>query len=258
MEALSAKNRRDKNRKCLSLSLSLPRDKNIKTVSLSLSLLTVNPRTDKNTKVCFCPSFWRDKNRNLCYASFWTDKNYIYTYIKCPCPSRSVTGERKSCVKLRTTNFLPLSVTSEKNQKRRLAENGKGGFDVIEFFLPMVPPTTTYQQRQIRVVNNKPLFFLPAKVKAARQKLKAHLAGHVPDHKLSGPLQMVTKWCFPCGKHENGSYHSQTPDTDNLQKMLKDVMTELKYWHDDCQVASEITEKFWAEKPGIYIKVINL
>ena len=43
--------------------------------------------------------------------------------------------------------------------------------------------------------------------------------------------------------------------TDNLEKMLKDVMTELRWWKDDAQVASEIVEKFWAEQPGIFISV---
>lgn len=30
-------------------------------------------------------------------------------------------------------------------------------------------------------------------------------------------------------------------------------MTDLGYWTDDALVASEITEKFWAKVPGIYI-----
>jgi Holliday junction resolvase RusA-like endonuclease len=30
-------------------------------------------------------------------------------------------------------------------------------------------------------------------------------------------------------------------------------MTDLGYWTDDALVASEIIEKFWAARPGIYI-----
>jgi Holliday junction resolvase RusA-like endonuclease len=37
--------------------------------------------------------------------------------------------------------------------------------------------------------------------------------------------------------------------------MLKDCMEKLGYYKNDAQVASEITEKFWAEIPGIYIKL---
>ena len=39
----------------------------------------------------------------------------------------------------------------------------------------------------------------------------------------------------------------------NLNKLLKDCMTDVGFWKDDAQVASEICEKFWAEVPGIYV-----
>ena len=71
-------------------------------------------------------------------------------------------------------------------------------------------------------------------------------------------MRLVVKWLFPRGTHPNGSYRITKPDTDNLQKLLKDVMTQLHFWKDDAQVASEISEKFWAEVPGIFIRVEEL
>ncbi len=72
-------------------------------------------------------------------------------------------------------------------------------------------------------------------------------------------MRLITKWCFPVlGKHQSGEYKTSKPDTDNLVKLLKDVMTELHFWKDDAQVASEITEKFWSDLPGIYVKVESL
>jgi len=66
----------------------------------------------------------------------------------------------------------------------------------------------------------------------------------------------VVKWCFPLsGEHRDGEYRTSKPDTDNLQKLLKDVMTVNGFWKDDAQVASEICEKFWTKIPGIYIAV---
>jgi Holliday junction resolvase RusA-like endonuclease len=35
-------------------------------------------------------------------------------------------------------------------------------------------------------------------------------------------------------------------------------MTALKFWNDDAQVAQEIIEKFWADLPGIYIRITKL
>ena len=64
--------------------------------------------------------------------------------------------------------------------------------------------------------------------------------------------------CFPKQNHENGEYRITKPDTDNLQKMLKDCMTKVGFWKDDALVASEITEKFWADQPGIYIRIEEL
>lgn len=129
-----------------------------------------------------------------------------------------------------------------------------------EFFMPMKKvPTVTHQEKQVHVVNGKPVFYEPEELKAARAKLLAHLGQHVPKDRYIGPVRLITKWCFPVlGKHQNGEYKTSKPDTDNLVKLLKDVMTELHFWKDDAQVASEITEKFWSDLPGIYVKVESL
>jgi len=130
----------------------------------------------------------------------------------------------------------------------------------IEFFMPMaIVPTATHQEKQVSVKSGKPHFYDPPELKAARAKLQAHLASHVPEEKYTGPVRLLVKWCFPIsGKHHNGEYKASKPDTDNLQKMLKDVMTDLKFWKDDALVASEITEKFYSDIPGIYIAIEDL
>lgn len=128
----------------------------------------------------------------------------------------------------------------------------------IEFFMAMDPPTCTHQEKQVREVNGKPVFYEPPELKRARQKLIGHLAKYKLPEELKGALELVTKWCFPRGKHRDGEYRTSRPDTDNLQKMLKDCMTVTNFWQDDAQVAREITEKFWAEIPGIYIRVTEL
>lgn len=126
----------------------------------------------------------------------------------------------------------------------------------LEFFLPMIPPTVTHQEKKWRVVNGKPVPYEPAEVRAARAKLTAHLSQHRPEGRpLVGAVRLVVKWCFPRGRHQDGEYRITKPDTDNLQKLLKDCMTEVGFWKDDAQVCSEISEKFWAAIPGIWIRV---
>lgn len=125
-----------------------------------------------------------------------------------------------------------------------------------EFFMPMIPPTTTHQQKQVTVRNGKPVFYEPDDLKAARSKLMAHLSHYVPAEKYTSAVRLMVKWCFPItGDRQDGQYKHTRPDTDNLQKLLKDCMTDSGYWEDDALVASEITEKFWAQVPGIYIRI---
>nr|WP_281548784.1 RusA family crossover junction endodeoxyribonuclease [Alistipes onderdonkii] len=130
----------------------------------------------------------------------------------------------------------------------------------LEFFLGGSPPTITHQHQQVTVRKGKPVFYEPDRLKAARQQLTWQLKIHRPAVPLTGPVRLLTKWCFPLNtKHKiDGEYKTTRPDTDNLQKLLKDVMTDVGFWEDDAQVASEIIEKFYARIPGIYIRVEQL
>lgn len=126
-----------------------------------------------------------------------------------------------------------------------------------EFFMPMKKvPTVTHQQKKVTFVNGKPIIYEPDELKTARAKLMAHLGQHVPEKKYTKSIRLIVKWCFPItGKHYDGEYKYTKPDTDNLQKLLKDCMTDCGYWTDDALVVSEIVEKFWANIPGIYIRI---
>ena len=53
-----------------------------------------------------------------------------------------------------------------------------GMSEMIEFFLPMVPPTVTAQEHKVTVANGKPRFYDPPKLSAARSKLTGALAYH--------------------------------------------------------------------------------
>lgn len=129
----------------------------------------------------------------------------------------------------------------------------------MKFFIAMKPPTATAQEKQVRVVGGRPIFYDPPAVKAAKKLLTAHLAPHRPDTPLEGALELCAIWLFPKGKtHKNGEWRTTKPDTDNLQKLLKDCMTRCGYWKDDAQVVREVVEKRWVDEPaGIYIEINN-
>lgn len=118
------------------------------------------------------------------------------------------------------------------------------------------PPTATAQEKKVTVVCGKPRFYEPPALKAARQLLRFKLAPHRPGKLMQGALRLTVIWRFPMIKGvKSGQYKLTRPDTDNLQKSLKDIMTELNFWVDDAQVASETVEKVWSDTPGIYIRI---
>lgn len=130
-----------------------------------------------------------------------------------------------------------------------------------EFFMVMKPPTVTAQEKRWRCQNGKPVAYDDKRLLAAREKLRANLLRYiVPDTEpYDKAVELVVKWCFPLAQgHGDGEWYAKKPDTDNLQKMLKDVMTECGFWRDDCLVTSEIVQKFYAEIPGIYVAIREL
>ena len=136
---------------------------------------------------------------------------------------------------------------------------------MIEFFMPMRPPTVTHHDKELHAYmkGGKPCAVLhdsPA-LKDAKSKLRSHLAPHRNSQPVTGPVMLVTKWCFPIppgSGHRDGEYKTTKPDADNLQKALKDQMTRLGFWKDDAQVVCEICEKFWADVPGVYVCITEL
>lgn len=123
---------------------------------------------------------------------------------------------------------------------------------MIQFFMAMEPPKTTAQMHKVTVRNGKPVFYDPPAVEQMKAKLAAHLSAHRPAVPFEGALRLCCKWIWQ-GKIE--AYKPTKPDTDNLQKALKDAMTKGGFWLDDCQVASEICEKMTGPTPGIFVRI---
>ena len=113
---------------------------------------------------------------------------------------------------------------------------------ILRFFLPMIPPTVTHQQKRTTVRNGKPRYYEDSRLRDARAKFRAYLSKYVPPEPFTGGVMLLTRWCYPlCSDHRDGDYKLSKPDTDNSVKLLKDVMTDLCFWKDDALVAAEIT-----------------
>ncbi len=130
----------------------------------------------------------------------------------------------------------------------------------MHFFMFMNPPTATAQERQVKIIHGKPIFYEPEQVKKAKLMIMDGLMGNVPKEPITGPIKLTTLWCFPKGKsHKDKEWRVTKPDTDNLQKLLKDCMTKMHFWKDDAQVVHEEVGKVWAADPaGIMISIETL
>ena len=147
---------------------------------------------------------------------------------------------------------------------------------VISFFIPMKKIPTTAQQKDIVVRGGKPKVIDSDRLKEARSLLMGELWQRSPEVPLGGILELRTVWCFPMPKSgmveipftdEDGNMAKKKakvydgmpkptrPDTDNLVKLLKDVMTKTGYWWDDSQVAYETIDKVYGEYVGVHITV---
>lgn len=132
---------------------------------------------------------------------------------------------------------------------------------MIKFILNCNPPTVTAQEKKVAIIGGNPRFYEPKQLKEAKIFLSFLLKEYAPQQKLQGALQLHVVWKFPRNKsHKHNEWRITKPDTDNLQKMLKDCMTKTNYWNDDAQVVKEIVEKLWVnnEDAGIEISIIEL
>lgn len=129
-----------------------------------------------------------------------------------------------------------------------------------DFFISGDPPTITQQEHRIgKRKNGSAYIYEDRELKAVRMKLFNNVYRFRPERPILGPIRLTVKWCFRSSdKHPARTYKITKPDTDNLNKMLKDVMTDAGFWKDDAQVASEIIEKFYLDVPGIYVRLESL
>ena len=127
----------------------------------------------------------------------------------------------------------------------------------MKIFLLLDPPTITAQETKVVIVHGKPRFYKPENVAKAKEELKKHLRPFKPEEPLDGPIELKVTWLFPRGKrHRHLEWRTTKPDTDNLEKLLKDCMTQLGFWKDDALVVRETVEKLWSDEPtGIALEI---
>ena len=106
----------------------------------------------------------------------------------------------------------------------------------MQFFLPMQPPTTTHNAKQLHAYmkGGQPHAVLHDSPELKQTPCQAPRPSGTPRAgkpiPAGRPVRLLVKWCFPAEGRKNGSWRTAKPDTDNLEKALKDEMTRLHFW----------------------------
>ena len=125
--------------------------------------------------------------------------------------------------------------------------------------LKMIPPTATSQENKVAYVSGKLMHYKSKGAKETFKILTKALKSYAPETPMDGPIRLIVLWRFPKGKsHKHGQWKITRPDTDNLEKALKDVMTRLGFWVDDSRVCCELVTKIWSDDPGSTITYENI
>ena len=130
----------------------------------------------------------------------------------------------------------------------------------MTFKLKMIPPTATAQQKGERVVGGYIHHYKKKNVAQAEAILRDALLPYVPAEPIENkPIRLIVRWMFPypksAKKHLSGHkrWKITRPDTDNLNKLLKDLMTDMGFWKDDALISMENISKVYDDEPGIWI-----
>jgi Holliday junction resolvase RusA-like endonuclease len=132
---------------------------------------------------------------------------------------------------------------------------------VIQIQLRCPPPSVTAQQKRLRVVGGKPVFFHGQRMQREAATWAALLQPYRPAAPLSGPLFVVVKLVWPhrttTAQKDRHRWIPKTtkPDASNVTKHLEDVLVQLGFIGDDALVSSLTVEKWWGpdEAVGIYL-----
>lgn len=127
----------------------------------------------------------------------------------------------------------------------------------IEFFVPMDKlPTVTAQQKGVTIIKGKPHFYKKKEVQEVEEFFEFILKTKKPQEAMTGAVALTIGYHFPAKKpHKDGQPKVTRPDTDNLIKLVKDVLTRVGFWIDDSQVFCETYYKVYLDTPGLWFSI---
>lgn len=132
---------------------------------------------------------------------------------------------------------------------------------MIAFTIKCVPPSITAQQKRVRFVNGKPMFFHGGKMQEQTATWTSLLQPYQPPAPMDGPLSLSVRLVYPHLKStKKTDVHklipkTSKPDAGNASKHLEDLLARLRFITDDSRVARLLVEKFHGPEDHVGIQI---
>ena len=131
----------------------------------------------------------------------------------------------------------------------------------VEFFFPLDEiPRTSAQEKGVRIVRGRPMFYTKGKVQEVAKLYDFMINLNKPKRKLTGAVRVKVFFYYPVKKpHKNGEPKITRPDVDNMAKLLLDRVTKSgAFWDDDSQISDLRIIKAYAEPSGIGFQAVEI
>lgn len=145
----------------------------------------------------------------------------------------------------------------------------------ITFFVLGEPKGQPRARPFSRTINGKTVvrMYDPASAEAWKNCIAIAARQHCPFLPLQGPIGLDLTFVFPRPRNHYGTgknalrlkldaprYHTNKPDEDNCTKAVKDALTILGFWRDDCQVCAGLRIKVYTgfglfTQPGLHLVI---
>lgn len=123
--------------------------------------------------------------------------------------------------------------------------------DVRYAWIPGQPETVTHQSGT-RITGHRT--YKTKRLLEWEKKLEEALQLGEDEEPMIGSIKLQVTFGFKAPRKKDlWKWKLTRPDTDNMMKTLKDVMTRCGWWTDDSQVVVESCKKMYVDSPGVVI-----
>lgn len=120
-------------------------------------------------------------------------------------------------------------------------------------------PKGTSQQKGVRVVNGRPMFYRKNKIDSARTRFILQLKKFAPTTPSDKPIRLSVWFFFDVKEKKKwGKWKVSRPDVDGYLKEFQDAMTDCGFWIDDNQIVDLRIRKSYAAEGEIYVEIEEL